>query len=364
MSHARSLGVALVLLAAFLAERARGVEPAGAVARAAPGIVLVAAGHDNLARGILAESSAVGLAMTLEPGSPADPLSVVAAHGARAVLLLTSEERVRLLMPGAGGEAPLDEMFERTAADGDGFAGRVVEAVRGRFVALHLLPDGQRPAARASATPGAPPPPSDKPAPVAAPPLDQGPREKPAALRRPPPMLAITLGIAGTAPLGGIEPSLQLSAGIRTEPVPDWAISGRALLPLTETTVPAPGGEVDAPAMLFLVDLSRTVLASGPVAVELGPGAGVLILPLEIDVAPPAGVRSERIVTGVFYGQVAAGWALGPWFRLRLAMRGGVAAPRAELHVEGQEIATWGPVFGTVTLDGELGWALGPGVAH
>jgi hypothetical protein len=193
-------------------------------------IVLVASDNAELARKVRAEAEHVGISTATESRAvSAGDAELVRRHGAVGVVELASPDRVRIHLAPSGEHGAYDAVVERAPADGDGFAVRVVEQVRGRLVELRLLPAEpeaapQTQAREASAPPalGANPsrPRQDRPDPA------QGASGKS-------PTLGLAVGGAGTVAFGGVGATPAASLALRLEPTSRWAATLRALLPAT-----------------------------------------------------------------------------------------------------------------------------------
>jgi len=324
---------------------------------AAPRVLLVPGHEEELARKVEAEAEAAGFPLLRAlPGPGTQPAlpELVRERSADAALALESAEVVRLHVPAVGEKPAYDAVVARTREDGDGFASRVVEQLRGRLVDLALLPEARPAASAEAATPppvrvSTPPPPRDEGTSRTAPPGEA-------------PMLALLAGGGASVAAGGLGAVPAVALGLRAEPGFGLAISGRALIPLTDATVSTAEGEADVDVQLFLGDIALRLLAPSPAfVVEAGAGGGFGLLPVDAEAVAPYEAANDRLVTGLFYLHAGAGFSVTSWLRLRAVVRAGLNAPRPVVRFDGEEVASWGRAFTAATLEGELGWALSSG---
>jgi hypothetical protein len=160
----------------------------------------------------------------------------------------------------------------------------------------------------------------------------------------------------------GATPGVAL--GLRLEPVARWAASLHALLPVAENDVFAPEGTASIRVNLLFAELGyRLAAPSAAIEPEAGLGAGLVILPMEGETVAPHQAHSDRLVAGIYFLQVGAGFALEPWLRLRAGARLGLSAPRPTIEFSDREVAAWGRGFLVATLEAEFQLPLssGPG---
>src|SRR6185503_14699574 len=95
----------------------------------------------ELARKVRAGAEHAGILIAHERGATAvADAELLQRHDAVGVIELATPDRVRIYVAPSGEHAAYETIVERAAADGDGFAVRVVEQVRGRLVELRILP--------------------------------------------------------------------------------------------------------------------------------------------------------------------------------------------------------------------------------
>jgi hypothetical protein len=324
-------------------------------------VLLIASGEAALVRKIQAEAAHAGV--TLEgPVEPAfaGEADLDAEAGSAVMIHVLSAHQVRLRFAAHDGQGAYETIVEQTPADGDGFATRVVEQVRGHLVELRLLPGdaGSQPTRpKDSALPAdarsldAPPPDARSPdAPLA--------RGAPAAG----PHLGVSVGASAAAAFGGVGVTPGLSLGLRVEPSEQWSVTAHALLPITENEVSGPEGEADLLVNLFLADVAyRLPILSSRWELAFGPGAGILSMPMSAETSAPRTASSDRTTSAVFFAHGGVGWSATPWLRARASLRAGVVTPRPVVLFDGREVAAWGHGFLAATLEAELTWSLGGG---
>lgn len=313
-------------------------------------VVLVASGNVELARKVRAEAEHVGILVTSEgavpPGGDAE---LVGRHAAAGVVELTSPDRVRIHVAASGEHSAYDTVVVRAPADGDGFALRVVEQVRGRLVELKLLPP--EPATDAETTAGAvAASESEKAA------LDTNPKRATDGVpSTETPTLGLTVGGAVTGASGGVGLTPGVALGLRLEPAARFSAALRALLPIVENEVNAPEGEASVRVNLFLAEVGyRLAPPSAVLQPELGAGAGLVVLPMEGETTEPLEAHKDQLVAGVYFLSAGAGISLEPWLRLRGGVRGGLSAPRPVIAFDGRDVATWGRGFFAATIEAEF----------
>jgi hypothetical protein len=336
-------------------------------------VLLVGVESDALSRQVRAEANHAGFVTEVTAPEPGDEAAFLKRHDAVAAIHLISAESVRIYVAASGEHSTYDARLRRAAADGDSFAVRIVEHVRGRLVEFELLPP--EPLA-AEAAPGsqAPPaaPPSATPAPAetpatgsarsapAATAATRSSRDDGAAAPAPTvtnPWIWFSAGVAGTSAIGGLGPTLETALGMRLQPSPAWSASAFALLPLTENELSEPEGSADVSVHLFYGELAYSPFRLGAHGrFELGPGAGVVVLPMSGEAAPPHEGHTKQLVGGVFFAHVAAIWRPSSWLGLRASLRGGASAPRLLVRFDEHEVAAWGRAFAVATLDAQLAW--------
>jgi hypothetical protein len=318
-------------------------------------VLLVASGEAELVRKIQAEATHAGIALDgpLEPDR-AREAELDGTTGAVGAIHVLSAHRVQIRFAAIDGHEAYETIIERTTADGDGFATRVVEQVRGHFVELRILP-----AAPVSSPAN---PRNDAVAPPSIDARSHG--ATPARSAEVPhgPRMGVSVGASVAAPVGGVGATPGLALGLRIEPSTRWSATAHALLPITENELSEPEGEADLLVNLFLADVGyRVTQASSRWQVELGPGAGMLVLPMEADANPPRTANADRVTSGLVFAHGGLGWLAAPWLSTRATVRAGVVAPRPVVRFGGREVAAWGRGFLATTFDAELTWSLGGG---
>jgi len=331
-----------------------------------PRAVVISSGHPELGRKLHAEALQAGLAVetTVEPSTTSDA-EVARLHRAIVVFRVVSPERVRVHIGESSEREVYETQLERTAADGEFFATRVVELVRGRLVELRLLPASEpTPASGSGAAPDhvASPPATAGAGITAAPAGERAPSDRgvggPAADHSLAPMIWLSAGAAGTIASGGLGPTLQAGLGLRVEPSERWSIAALALLPLSVNEVAEPEGEAEVRVDLLVGEVGYSLLVDRRFRLEIGPGAGIVMLPMAGEAAAPLEGHDEQIVSGVFFARGGGSFVVAPWFALRVSLRAGLSAPRPVVRFDSREVAAWGHGFGLAMLEGSFGWPL------
>jgi hypothetical protein len=309
-----------------------------AAAASAARIVVVTSGNAELARKVRAEAEHAGILVASEEvASPAGDKALLEKHGAVGVVELSSPDRVRIYVAASGEHGDYRAVVERAPADGDGFALRVVEQVRGRLVELRLLP----------------PEPESRAAPVASTPPE--PDTSPGVEVPPPPTLGLAVGGAMSVAAGGIGVAPAIALGLRLEPSARFSASLHALLPVVDNEVNEPEGEASVLVNLFLAELGYRFARPGArFQPEVGAGAGLVVLPLEGEAAPPREGHDDQLVAGVYFLGLGAGYSIEPWLELRAGARVGLSAPRPAIRFSEREVAAWGRPFFAATLAAEF----------
>ena len=328
-------------------------------------VVLVTSDNVELARKVRAEAEHVGILVASERAVPAGgDGELTLRHDAAGVVELTSSDRVRIHVAASGEHAAYDTVVVRAPADGDGFALRVVEQVRARFVELRLLPpepesatttaENQPGAAGQSATEKAALDTNPKKA-------NDGPSGVPTTEA---PTLGLTVGGGLTGASGGIGLTPGVALGLRLEPTARFTAALHALLPLVENEVNAPEGEASIRVNLFFAELGyRLAPPSAVLQPELGAGAGLVVLPMEGETTEPLEGHTDQLVAGVYFLSAGAGISLEPWLRLRGGIRAGLSAPRPVVVFDDREVAAWGRGFFAATVEAEFRLPLSSGAA-
>lgn len=310
-----------------------------AAASATARIAIVASGNTELARKVRAEAEHAGIVVANEEAAtPGGDGALLEKHGAVAVVELLSADRVRIYVAPSGEHGDYRAFVERAPADGDGFALRVVEQVRGRLVELRLLPaEPERGAAEV----------------VTAPPEASTPRS--GELPPPSPTLGLAVGGALSVASGGIGPTPGIALGLRLEPSARFSAALHALLPIVENEVNEPEGEASVLVNLFFAELGyRFAAPRAPFQPEVGAGAGLVVLPLEGEAVEPREAHDDELVAGVYFLGLGAGYSVDSWLVIRAGVRAGLAAPRPTLKFSGREVAAWGRPFMAATLEAEF----------
>jgi hypothetical protein len=105
---------------------------------------------------------------------------------------------------------------------------------------------------------------------------------------------------------------------------------------------------------LFLAELGYRFAPSARLQPEIGPGAGLVVLPMEAEASSPREAHTDDVVTGVYFVHAGAGYTLTSWLRLRAVLRAGVSAPRPVLRFSERDVAAWGRGFFSGSLDAEF----------
>lgn len=344
-------------------------------------VLLVGPENAALARQVRAEANHAGFVTEVASPEPGDEATFLKRHEAVAAIHLLSAETVRIYVAASGEHSTYDARLRRAPADGDSFAVRIVEQVRGRLVEFELLPP-EAPAAPQPAPDSAAPAPSAAPTASSSVPRSDAPAPADASVKgvRPAaqltaaptasddlptaraasgsiPWIWFSAGVAGTSAIGGLGPTLETALGLRLQPSPSWSASAFALLPLTENELTEPEGSADVSVHLFYGELAYSPARFGANGrFELGPGAGVVVLPMSGEAAPPRDAHTDQLVAGVFFAHAAALWRPASWLGLRASLRGGASAPRLLVRFDDHEVAAWGRAFAVASLDAQLAW--------
>jgi hypothetical protein len=321
-------------------------------ANGAARIVLVTSGNEELARRVRAEAEHVGISIASDSGTPASgDTELLQRHAAVGVVELRSSDRVRIYVAPSGEHGAYETAIDRAPADGDGFALRVVEQLRGRLVELRILPPEPESGVRVPEHDPTPPPareasslrPGDARGRVPA---------KPSSFA---PTLGLAVGTGGTLAVGDMGVNESVALGLRLEPLPQWATTLRALLPITENDIVAPEGSASVGVTLFLAEFGyRLGSRSQWFQPEIGAGAGLTILSLEGETAPPREAHNDSLVAGLYFLQGGAGFFLAPWLRMRGVVRFGTSAPRPVVRFSDREVASWGRFVTLGTFEAEF----------
>ncbi len=324
-------------------------------------VVLVESGNTELARKVRAEAEHVGILVTSErvPSAGGDA-QLVERYDAAGVVELVSADRVRIHVAASGEHSAYDTVVERAPADGDGFALRVVEQVRGRFVELRLLQ------AEPESAPG---PGAEKPPGPAAPTASEKAaletnqnKTNAGAPGAETPTLGLTVGGALTGASGGVGLTPGIALGMRLEPASRFSLALHALLPIVENEVNASEGEASIRVNLFFAELGyRLAPPSARFQPEVGAGAGLVVLPMEGEAFEPLEAHNDQLIAGVYFLAVGAGVAVEPWLRVRGGVRAGTSAPRPVIVFDDREVAAWGRAFFAATLEAEFRLSLSGG---
>jgi hypothetical protein len=309
-------------------------------------IVLTGEGSPELSRRLRAEAEHIGFTIAERDGGDA-----------LAVVRVVSADRVELEIAGA---VPELRAVERRAGEGDSFALRAAEELRGRLTELNLLPAPAPSAAVPDPPPPAPAPiaasPSPPPSP-APPPADRGPSRAPTGAEA---RLWARGGAGVLAPFGGVGPTGLAVLGLGVEPFhPSWELSAVAMLPLTENEVTEAEGEAEVGVHAFLGELEHHAAFSAKWFLSAAVGGGALVLETRAETVSPFVAHDETLVAGIYFVRVGLVRRVAPWLRLRASALGGVSAPRPLIRFDDRDVAAWGRTFGGVTLDAELGMPLG-----
>jgi hypothetical protein len=327
-------------------------------------VVLVASGNVELARKVRAEAEHVGILVTNERAVPAGgDAELIERYDAAGVVELDSADRVRIHVAASGEHSAYDTVVVRAPADGDGFALRVVEQVRGRLVELRLLPPEPEavPATSAEKPPGGAATPAGEKAALET--------NQTKTIGGPPsgaetPTLGLMVGGALTGASGGVGLTPGVALGLRLEPASRFSAALHALLPIVENEVNAPEGEASIRVNLFFAELGyRLAPSTSRFQPEIGAGAGLVVLPMEGETSEPREAHKDQLVAGVYFLGVGAGVAVEPWLRVRGGLRAGTSAPRPVVVFDGNEVAAWGRGFFAATLEAEFRLSLSGGAA-
>ncbi len=336
--------------------------------------------HAELARRISAEATSQGLSL-VEVETAARPLVEVAqSSDAKAALRVRDADRVELFVAREDGTFRRWEL-RRGSNDDANFALLAVEQLRGALVEFELLPPSQVPpaasdgglevtsggSAAGAATEGAAAWSVESSPPRAGSRLERpsasqgrapdtrdiGDDDSSAAAPRtsePPPLWALA-GLGSTLAMGGAGVTPQADLGLRLE-FPRWALTGRALLPLMENEFVEAGGEGEMSVNLFLLE-QGTFLRWSPWSMEVGPGAGILVLAMQAE-SPDVGRTRNQAMAAAFLIHAGASWNANSWFRVSAKLRGGLASAQTRVYLDGRYAMAWGKLFASAAVTAEF----------
>jgi hypothetical protein len=317
-------------------------------------------GGAGLARKVRAELRYLGLSVLDPSAARTEGAQEFAGARPRATLQITSNRRVELYLAADGDDTAVLRVFESRPGEGDSFALRVAEDLRAHLVDPGLGADAVPTREAATATV------SSEPSLVPRATLDGSGRERirseldGKAVSSAPLSLWLAAGPAGVLGIGGIGPLLQGSVAARFERNGlRWGLS--ALLPIRGEHLSAPEGEVQ----VYLSALRAEASYSHRLATDwrwmVGVGAGVVLLTLRTEAAPNFVGRDDRILTGTYYLHGGVAWSAAESVRFEAGLGIGLFGPRPVLRFDDRSVASFGPPFGALVLEAQIGWPVSGG---
>jgi hypothetical protein len=252
--------------------------------------------------------------------------------------------------------------------EGETFPVRVVEELRARLVALGFeLPDDQAPA-RSEREPALPAPATTEPARTTtrtttkATATGTGTGRAELEIAQPLTFWA-SGGMGGIIAAGGLGPAFAGVLGLRGQADGGGSVRLAALLPLSDSGVTAPEGEVEVSVWAFFAEAEYPTRLAQDWVLSLGLGAGLVTLAMRPEAAAPFVGTDRRLISGLYFAHLGLARELTDWLRLRASLALGISGPRPVLEFDGREVGSWGPGFGTLTLNTEIRWATAGGHA-
>jgi len=352
-----AVGVALILLRVF--------EPR-AVAQTISNVILDGRGSAQLARKIRAELVYLGLSVTAAPAARARPpvADRLASSEARALMQIESPDRVEVVLAADAEHPAVRYALERRDGEGEAFALRVVEELRARLVDLGLA----RPASSSEVARERTPSAAVETLPTEArgnsiarstPPAPDEDRSQPADERFPDFSLWLDAGIAGVAATGGVGPLLGGAFGAHVA-LGDLDLGVEVLVPLDSADVSAAAGEAEVRLGAFGAEVGYARPLATHWTLRGGAGAGLFMLLLQSEPEPGFIGNDDRLLTGHYYLHAGCAWRATRVLGLAAALGVGFSAPRPVLRFDDRPVASFGPTFGTLTLEAQIGWPSAP----
>jgi hypothetical protein len=146
----------------------------------------------------------------------------------------------------------------------------------------------------------------------------------------------------------------------------DWGPIGfgiAASFPLNPLEVDEAAGEANVAITSVCAEVRSPVWSGDRWLLDVGLGAGVIVLGMQAEAEEPFIARDRRLVSGRYYLHSGLARDLESWLRLGVDVAAGVNSPRPVLRFDERDVASWGPGFVAVTLNAELRWRLNEGAA-
>jgi hypothetical protein len=312
-------------------------------------VSIVDLGSVELARKLRAEAAYAGFEVARSSAASVDNAPAV-------VFQVESPERVALAFNRPDGNPVPSQVLTPVPGEGDGFALRVVEAVRARLVDLGWEVPGPITPTQPSASPRAAlverepktrsVPALDNPTPAAKDDSES-------------PHFWLGAGATGTFAAGGLGLLPLASLSLRADISSNWGASLTGFVPLAEGEVQQAEGTAEVAwygvtaGVHLLLPLGTAWFADG------GLGAGVSLF--EVDGKPSDGFVADEapIYTGCARVELGFAWRPLDWLRLRAHALGGLTVPRPVLRFDGREVASVGRPHAGLGLTLEGGFELG-----
>jgi hypothetical protein len=336
-----------------------------------PRVIVLDGKNQNLARRIRAELSFTGLTVVESPRGEFEREDVAALTdgGYDATIRILRDGSVQVDVVGSDAHGTDSRVLQPRRGEGETFPVRVVEELRARLVALGFeLPDDQAPA-RSEREPALPAPATTEPArtttrtttTATATGTDQTGRAE-LEIAQPLTFWA-SGGMGGIIAAGGLGPAFAGVLGLRGQADGGGSVRLAALLPLSDSGVTAPEGEVEVSVWAFFAEAEYPTRLAQNWVLSLGLGAGLVTLAMRPEAAAPFVGTDRRLISGLYFAHLGLARELTDWLRLRASLALGISGPRPVLEFDGREVGSWGPGFGTLTLNTEIRWATAGGHA-
>jgi len=327
----------------------------------APRVLVIDGGSSSLARKLRAELAYGGLEV-IDPSvadSDADDADLLASGACDAFLRVLSERNVQVFISGSRAhDAYSQNLLARPSEEA--FPLRVVEELRARLVELgfELPDDTEQPNAPSAVTAPTPltAPAASVTTPASAVVASDRSGSSDADEQPFPVVLGASVGVGGIVAAGGLGPALTGVLGVRAQLGSALGLRLAASLPLSNNGTSAPEGEVEVLVTTFSLEAEYTSQLGSGWALSTGLGAGVVLLGMHTEAEAPFVARDRSLRSGLYFVQFGLARELTDWLRLRASLSVGVSGPRQVLRFDDREVASWGPGFGTFTLDTEIGW--------
>jgi hypothetical protein len=319
-------------------------------------VLIIGDGNPELLRKLRAEAAYAGFR----------PIELERAEGTAATLRVLSGERVELSVAGAGGEGRFEQTLVSRAGERQSFALRVVEQLRARLVDVGwTLPTD------------ASPPPAPSPAdtgtsggadvtgvrgdgrPVVTR-RDPGPSDDASATTGATGRVWLDAAVVSSWAKGGLGVTLHAGVGLQLDLDGVWHARATSLWPLHEAELEANEGEASVAWTGFTATLARSLPLPRPWLGQVGLGAGLLVIDGQGEGQGEFSGRRETLHVGTYFGELSFGRELASWLTLRASARGGLVDPRPVLRFDEREVASLGPLVGSLAIGLGLSWPHAP----